>query len=374
MTAVGDRRTPLGAGVRAALPGWVTARLLVLAAAGVAAYLGSRYQGVEPRLAAGPPGPFGWDAGWYEAIATNGYAAIDREALRFFPLLPLLGWAVGLVVGSERLGLLVVVNAAALAAGALVHRLAVLEKGDEALAERAAWLLALFPVAFVLAIPYAESLAIALGAAALLGGRTLRWGGAAAAGLLVGLARPLGALLALPLAIEALRTWSSSEGRRRLVAMCATVSPVAGTLAYLAWVGVRFGDPLLPVRVQQRANLRGGLAAPSSTFPEAVRSLTSGEGASAALHLVWFAVFALLLVVAFRRWPVSYGALAAATLAATVSFNSLDSLERYGLSAFPFVLAAASVVPGRWERPVLALAAGGLSTYALLAFLGPYVP
>ena len=361
-------------GLGAALPGWITARMLVVAAAGVAAYIGSRYQGLEPRLAAGPPGPFGWDAGWYEAIATEGYAGVDREALRFFPLLPMLGWAVGLVVRSERLGLLLVVNAAALAAGALVHRLAVLETDDEGLAGRAAWLLALLPPAFVLVIPYAESLTIALGAAALLGARTGRWGPTAATGFLAGLARPLGSLVALPLGIEALRRWSASDGRRRLGAVAATLTPLAGTAAYLGWVGLRFGDPLLPFSVQQRANLRGGLAPPTSTFPEAIRSLSSGEGASAALHLVWFAIFAVLLVVSFRRWPVSYGALAAATLAATVAFSSLDSLERYGLSAFPFVLAAATLVRPRWERPVIALAAGGLSTYALLAFLGPYVP
>ncbi|MGH9189267.1 MAG: hypothetical protein ACRD0Q_04430 [Acidimicrobiales bacterium] len=363
----------------AALPAWVTARVVVLAALGLAAYVASKYSGTDPRLAGPHPGYWGWDAGWYEAIASRGYGALDREALRFFPLLPLLGRGLALLLaGSERLALILIVNASALAVGAILHRLVVLEKSDDALASRATWAVALFPAAFILVTPYAEALFMALTAGAFLAARSRRWRWCGAVGMLAGLARPLGGLLAVPMAIEAARGWRGTSVRNRIALAAAALAPLAGTALYLAWVGVRFADPWLPVRIQQRANLRGELAPVPTTLAKAVARLLSGDGAGAALHLPWLALFVALAVVAFRRWPASYGALAALTLAAAVSTGNLDSLERYCFSAFPFALAAASLVPERLEasvgRGALALAAAGLSTYAFLAFLGPYIP
>ncbi len=100
-----------------------------------------------------------------------------------------------------------------------------------------------------------------------------------------------------------------------------------------------------------------------------------GRHLGSALHLPW-AVLALgLLVVTLRRWPVAYGALAAAVLIVALTAANLDGFERYALSAFPLVLAGATVTSGpRVERAVLALAAGGLAVYAILAFTNLYVP
>jgi hypothetical protein len=83
----------------------------------------------------------------------------------------------------------------------------------------------------------------------------------------------------------------------------------------------------------------------------------------------------VLLVVCLFRWPASYGAFAAATLVLALSSRNLDSLERYSLSAFPLVLAGASLTAsGRVERGVFALSAAGMAGYATLAFLNAYVP
>jgi hypothetical protein len=93
------------------------------------------------------------------------------------------------------------------------------------------------------------------------------------------------------------------------------------------------------------------------------------------LHFPWAIGFLVLLVVCFRRWPASYGAFAAVILLVALSAGNLDSLERYGLSAFPLVLALAGLLARPWvERTALALAATGLTVYATLAFLGAYVP
>ena len=84
----------------AVLPAWVVARAIVLGALGVAH---SRRR-PHPRRA-GPPclrvhqGLLGWDAGWYQAIARHGYAPLGHQALRFFPLLPLVARALAVVPG-----------------------------------------------------------------------------------------------------------------------------------------------------------------------------------------------------------------------------------------------------------------------------------
>ena len=72
-----------------------------------------------------------------------------------------------------------------------------------ALAGRATWLLALAPAAFVLVMGYTEATTIALAVGMFLALRSKRWWVAAGLGVLVGLSRPSGFLLALPALIEA---------------------------------------------------------------------------------------------------------------------------------------------------------------------------
>ena len=94
-----------------------------------------------------------------------------------------------------------------------------------------------------------------------------------------------------------------------------------------------------------------------------------------ALHVPWVVVVVVLLVVCWRRWPASYGAFATAVVAVALSGTNLDSFERYALSAFPLVLAAAGLIGRPWvERGVLTLIAAGLAGYAVLAFMNVSVP
>jgi hypothetical protein len=62
-------------------------------------------------------------------------------------------------------------------------------------------------------------------------------------------------------------------------------------------------------------------------------------------------------------------------LVVALSSRNLDSLERYALSAFPFVLTGASLLANpRAERAMLVLGAAAMEGYALLAFLNAVVP
>ena len=380
----GDRpttvaRVPSGVGAvrriatHPAVVAWVVARVAVFGALGLARFAVSNL-GAESQTGRPPSGLLGWDAAWYLRIINTGYGHLPWEARRFFPLLPMLAKPVALFTGS-RVAVLVIVNAAALLAGVLLERLVRQETGDAALAGRATWYLAVLPPAFVLSMGYAEALMIAGSIAVFLALRNKRWWWAAAAGAIVGVSRPLGVLLIVPCAIEAVPAIMRVATRERIARLAATIGPVAGAAAYLGWVGLRFGDPLFPFKVQEEIGRRGHLASPIGRLVHAGSDLANGSAFGSGLHLPWALAFIALIALAARRLPASYTAFAALIIVIALSAGNLDSLERYGLSAFPVVIGVAVATRSAIvERAVLVLCACGFVAYATLTFLGAYVP
>ncbi len=374
--------------LRSVLAPWIVARVIVLGTLAVAHFVVDRIHPGTPGVTARVhQGLLGWDAGWYEAIARFGYAPLGHQSLRFFPLFSLAGRALGFVTGlGDGDALVMLANASALVATALVFVLVRRESGDEVLARRAVWLLSIVPPAFVLVMGYAEAtllvfsvgcfLAIRRGAGR--GHWTGRpgpaWCSAAALGFAAGLTRPLGVLLVVPVVVEAVRRRRSMTGREQAAAALAAFAPLAGMAVFLGWSARVFGDALLPLRVQAQAGHHGGLSDPVATLVHDARGLVHHH-VGTALHLPWVLVVVALLVVCWRRWPASYGAFATAVVLVALSGTNLDSFERYSLSAFPLVLAGASLISRPTvERSVLVLAGAGLAVYALLAFCNLLVP
>ena len=364
----------------AALPGWVCARAVVGAALAMTRFLITHVDVRDPRAHAHSHEVlFAWDAGFYRGIAATGYrfGAIPHEALRFFPLVPLLARAVGVVLGGRpALGLLLVVNGSALAVGMAIHRLVLNETRDRSLARRAAWLVALAPPAYVLVLGYAEATFMLCAIVCVGALRTRRWWLAAAFGALAALTRPLGTLLVVPAAVEVFGAWRILGGvRQRIGAAVAIVAPAAGTALYLGWVGLAYGHALLPFSIQQEGRLRGRSVDPISALSHEGRGLVHGQHVGSGLHVVWAVLFVGLLVVMGRRWPRSYTLFGAATLLVALASRNLDSMERYVFSCFPFVLAAATLMRrAQIERAMLALTSVALSSYAFLAFFGAIIP
>lgn len=361
--------------IGAAFPAWLAARGLVAAAIAVAHEILAR--GYRPPIPVNHhhPALLDWDADWYRRIAVRGYAALPRPSLRFFPLWPLLArWAGRLPGQRVDLALIALASALALVFGALVHRLALTETGDPGLARRATWLAALAPPAFVLVMGYSESLALCLSAAGFLAVRRRRWGWAALAGLLAGLCRPVGALLCIPIAIEAVRARRSGPGGGPVPRTAAVLSPLAGTGIYLGWVWHRFGDAMLPFREQQAGGLRGHLQDPVHTVLVAASHVARADFGRQ-WHYPWvLAGLALALLTAYRL-PASYSAYSAAIVLSAISSQHLGSLERYLYAAFPVAIALAAVLRReRWWYVAAGLAAAAFTGYAVAAFSGAYVP
>ncbi len=359
------------------LPVWLAARVVVVVAL-VFAHLSVGTLRPDNAAAASRvhQGLLAWDAGWYQAIAAHGYAAAGQQSLRFFPLYPLVarvvGWVPGVGTGAA---LLLVANAAALLALAALLVLIRVDLGDDGLARRSVRLLALAPSAYVFVLGYSDALLLLSAVVTFLGARTGRWWWAAAAGLAAGAVRPVGLLVAVPVAVEMWRVRRTGTAPQWVARVAALAAPLVGTGAFLVWVGHRFGDPWLPVTVQQQGGHRGPLTAPLAAMWHTATAVLHGHHLGSALHIPWVVLSVVLLVVAFRRLPPAYGCFAAAVLAVSLTSANLDSFERYALGAFPLVVAA-STLTGRKpvERTVLALSVLAMAGYAVLAFFGMVVP
>lgn len=356
--------------LRALWPALVVSRVLVALAWWLAGAMGEG----EPTERLRAEGLLAWDGMWYRDIATLGYSGLPDEALRFFPLYPLLAdvLAAPFGDGAVAVSLVIVANVSAVAAAILVRRLVLFERADAVLATRAAVLMTLFPSAFVLVWTYSEALFLVATVGGLYACRRGAWAWAAAAGVAAGTGRPLGLLLTLPYLVELWRAWPFIEWARRTMAVVAISTPVLGTGIYLVWVGERFGDPFLPFTVQ--GDFRGE-SNPVERLFHGVGDMLGAERWGDGLHVPFAIGFVILAILVFRHWPVSYGIFAAAMLAVALAADNLNSLERYGLNAFPLVLALASVcVTQRRERLAIAVGACGVWSLATLAWMGLYVP
>ena len=361
--------------LRAAVVPWAVARVLVVGSLALTRFAVDHLEHAVRPVQLGQ-GLFAWDGAFYREIAEHGYGAAHSETLRFFPLVPLVSRWLGVVfLGNDAAALIVVANGSALLFGALVYRLTRLETGNTHTAVRAAWFAAVFPPAVALVLGYAEATFMMLSAAMFLALRRRRFEWAIPLALLAGLTRPVGVLLALPAAIEGARGWRAASLRDRVVRVGAVVAAPVGSGLYLLWVRYAYGDAWLPLRIQNDRAHRGGFVDPFTRTFDGISDLIHGDRFGSGLHILWAALFVVLIVVLFRRLPASYGAFAAAMVVVNLSARNLDSFERYAMSAFPLVLAVALVTDRPdVERPALALSAAGLVGYSVLAFLGVYVP
>jgi len=359
--------------LRVVLIPWVVVRLLI-AVGFISAYAISEHLVPDARPTALTEGLIAWDGTWYRDIADLGYHSVAPEGLRFFPLFPLLGRVLSLFTfGRTDLALVLLANVASLALAIGVRRLVLFERGSKDLADRAVWMVCLFPGAFVLAWGYAESIWILAAVAGFWAIRSRRWEWAVAAGLVMGLTRPLGVAFAAPVAIELARVWRSTTPRERALGVSAVFAPVVATGLYLAWVGREFSDAWLPFTVQD--TLRGTTTNPITRVFDGISQLLGSERLGDGLHIPFALAFLVLLVLTFRWWAVSYGVFAAIVLAAALGADNLNSLERYGINAFPIALTLALLVRNRKvDQVVTTILAGGVVALTAMAWTGTYVP
>ena len=321
-------------------------------------------------------GLLGYDAGWYQSIAANGYGGSGYSSERFYPLFPLLIKSLHLLTPFGWSFITVVLaNAMAFVAGMALYLLVKIDLKDTLVARRSVWLLCLAPISFSLVFGYAESMLLVFAILTLLFLRRKAWWWAGLFGLLAATTRPLGLLLVAPALIEVVQSRKELSGRRVIAGAAAVLGPIIGTMSYLTWVAIAFGDFWAPIKIQQRPLHHGPLTNPLVVLYHAVFNLFHGHHIGTALHLPWICLAIVLIVVAFRRLPLSYAVFSLAIVLVALSGSNLDSFERYLLSAFPLIIVAAGWLRAK-NTAVIVLSASAIvmSGYAFLTFQGLYVP
>ncbi|HEV3229000.1 MAG TPA: mannosyltransferase family protein [Solirubrobacteraceae bacterium] len=346
-----------------------------------------------------------WDASWYLSIAHGGYGAhlvgAGDGGVAFFPLYPLLLWALGSLGANLVAAGIVVSMVALLVALYLTHRLAELEFGAGDAARLAVMATALFPMAFFFSAVYSEALYLALSLGVFWMARHGRWAAVGALGGLAAATRSTGVLLMIPAlvlylygpredatAASARARWRPRYQLRRDVLWLALIP--AGLGAYLGYLGLQGADPLAPFAAQQVwfrhfAGPFGGVWDGAVAAWQGARQLLSGSRAhvyftgaggdpfiAAEHNIVLFGFLAAAipaLVGVARRLPVAYGAYVLAALALPLSYpvtpQPLMSLPRFLAALFPLHLWTGSWLARhpRARLPVLSLYAAGLVVF-----------
>jgi hypothetical protein len=303
--------------------------------------------------------PVRWDAGWYYQIAKTGYYWDRREDgqqnIAFFPAFPMATRGVARLFGGEPeayiLAGLTLSHVAFLWALLLLHRLARDMTGNAATAAAVVLLVACYPFAIFYGAFYTESFFL-LGAVGAM--RELRAGRPAAAGafgLLAGLTRPNGFLLALPLLVLGARglaggrVWSARAAGMAVAAMM----PVAGVALYSAYLATLTGNPLAWY-AQHAAWGRtfAGLAPITGAFDQIARDGVLAYTAAqpyTAINVVAASVVVALIVPIWRRVGPEYGVFVAVNVLPPLVLGGALSMGRVTATMFPVFLWLAMAMP-----------------------------
>lgn len=318
--------------------------------------------------------PARFDAGWYGGIAISGYewnGRFERQSdIAFFPAMPMLMRVVGAPLGArDRERPREVRMARLLWGGVLISWTAFLfalyylaKVGGEMVGPEgganAAWLLACYPFAFVYNAPYTEALFLLAGVAMVYHWRRENWAVAAGWGLLAGLSRPSGFLLALPLGLIALRrifetrmTGDPGWLRRGAAPFLVAATPVIGMLAFTVYVFGLTGhwfawrrshaawgrsfEGLAPFEQVWTRLSTDGLIAVAQTAPF---DLLNALGLLFALALIW---------PVYRRLGGPWAAYVLVSIAAPLLAGGLLSMGRLTATLFPLFLTLAAILPSR---------------------------
>ena len=327
--------------------------------------------------------PARWDVGWYLGVAIDGYsfspqvqANAGQQNIVFFPAMPLLIRVAGRLFGGSPLAYTwggVVVSLFAFLAGlAYLFRLARDLLASEIIAAYVVWLVAAYPFALFYGVPYTESLFLLGSAGAFYHFyRGELWKGGAW-GLLVGLTRPNGCFLSVPLALIALEPWlpawlvggkraadPARAGQRtaaRLLSSLAAASlPGIAVLLYSAYIWSLTGDPLswAEGHIAWGRSYQGLwilVAERYQYLSEAGVYNYTSQGSADFIQLIGV-VFALIPVwPVARRFGLAFAVFILINILPPLAAGGLLSAGRFSSVLFPAFIWFGSVVPER-QRP-----------------------
>jgi hypothetical protein len=332
-----------------------------------------------------------WDTGWYLNIAMEGYQwsaeSEGQQNVAFFPAYPLVTKGVATLLGAQSifrppldrpprvamarlqqryLGSALLVSLLAFAWGMVwLYRLA-REHLDEPATRAALLLLAAYPFAVFFSAAYTESMMLLAVVAAFYHYRHEKWAAAAAWGLLAGVTRTNGFLLAGPLGVIGLQQLLARRAsatprdalvRHALVAGTVAAMPLVGVLIYSGYIYSLTGDPFA-WREAHTAWGRTYTGFPTLIMPlEALTERGVVEYTSAqpieALNAVGAILACALIWPITRRLGPEYGLFMLLNVGPPLMFGGFLSMGRVTSLLFPMFMYLALVLADRQRQTLV---------------------
>jgi hypothetical protein len=251
-----------------------------------------------------------------------------------------------------------VVNAVALILGLMGVRQLVHRDFDAETADRTVLYIVIFPVAFFLFAPFTEALFLACSVWAILAARRRQWGLAILACLLVGLTRPQGMVLFLPVGWEAAmalrerwRAVHAGIGRfswRDALPLVALAIPVAAYGSFIVYTVVGVGQSYMDAHAAWSSTM---VHMPWDVIPPAWEWGFDQKDPVTLLNTATLIFFTILAVAGIRIVPASYSLFVFPQLALILTQSTvfpLMSTMRYSIVLFPCFVVLALI--GRHPR------------------------
>ncbi|HEY0873501.1 MAG TPA: mannosyltransferase family protein [Vicinamibacterales bacterium] len=335
-----------------------------------------------------------WDAWWYFRIARQGYLyrsffdPVQESEVAFFPALPLLMRA-GRVVLDVNLWLagIIIVTLAFVWGLTYVYRLARLDV-PPAEARASVMFLAFYPFAVCYSAVLTESLFLLAAAGAFFHFRRGELWKAGLFGFFIGLLRPNGFQLAVPLGLMALLPFARHRGwiprteqgpvtnvrwPDLLVQLAIAALPILGMLLYAEHLDRLTGNPFAFVEAQQAWG-RKPLGILDILNDRWALIRTEGWSGYVDLHMAEILDGAAALLGLAAIWPVTrrfgaaYGVFVAMTVLPPIISLGALSLGRFTAPLFPIFLWLGTSVPSERRPYLLAVFAAGQALIAVLFY------
>jgi hypothetical protein len=297
-----------------------------------------------------------FDTLWYVHIASAGYNV--PQSIVFYPLYPILIRGVTALLGQPVAAALLVSTVSAFFLFWGLQKLLLLDY-PAGVVRRTLVLYGIWPASFILFAGYAESTVIALIVWSVYLARTGRWWLAGTIGLFAGLAKAIGVLVAIPLAVLA---WRDRKWRALPAVLC-----LLGPLSFAAWLNLS-GRPL-PSEIYQRY-WGTELSFPWITILEGWKAALANKNIS--LQLNWILFLAVSFLSLLRRLRLEYMLYAAVALLFVLLKKSDPSQQqwaRYALVMFPAFVNLAQTVRDRAILSVGTFVLFALNVLSLWIFL-----
>lgn len=192
-----------------------------------------------------------WDSSWYFSIVKHGYSYVPDQwsNIAFFPLYPLLIKIFNPIFKYLPLTGIVISNVCFLMSLIILYNIAK-RKFGETVAFKTLLFFVLFPFSFFFSAAYSESLFLLLALLSFYYSEKNKWGIASFCAMLCSVTRVVGIALLPALLLKYLEKIKFDFRKIKFNVIYLFVIPM-GILCYMFFLYVKFGDPLLFLKVQQ---------------------------------------------------------------------------------------------------------------------------